>query len=385
MSITGRCAYLDYNASAPVAPECVDAMLAVLYGEFGNPSSKHRAGERAKHRINVAREQVASLLGAMPAEIVFTSSGTESNHQAILSALALNPTRRHVVTSSVEHPSTLQLLRSLEQTQNVRVTYLPVDTHGRLNPQLVSGALTSETALVTLLWANNETGALFPIGQAAHAAKAKGALFHTDAVQAVGKVAVNVGDVPADLISFSGHKLHAPPGIGGLFVRKGLKLPSLLKGHQERGRRGGTENVPGIAALGVACRLAADRLDDDVERVRTLRDRLERGILERIPVAKVNAGRADRVANTSNVRFGEVSGEMIVDRLDRLGIFVSQGAACSAGGTEPSHVLTAMGLDRNCALASLRFSLGRYTTDAEIDRILDVLPTIVNSIAAVAA
>lgn len=385
MSITGRCAYLDYNASAPVAPECVDAMLAVLYGEFGNPSSKHRAGERAKHRINVAREQVASLLGAMPAEIVFTSSGTESNHQAILSALALNPTRRHVVTSSVEHPSTLQLLRSLEQTQNVRVTYLPVDTHGRLNPQLVSGALTSETALVTLLWANNETGALFPIGQAAQAAKAKGALFHTDAVQAVGKVAVNVGDVPADLISFSGHKLHAPPGIGGLFVRKGLKLPSLLKGHQERGRRGGTENVPGIAALGVACRLAADRLDDDVERVRTLRDRLERGILERIPVAKVNAGRADRVANTSNVRFGEVSGEMIVDRLDRLGIFVSQGAACSAGGTEPSHVLTAMGLDRNCALASLRFSLGRYTTDAEIDRILDVLPTIVNSIAAVAA
>ena len=385
MSITGRCAYLDYNASAPVAPECVDAMLEVLYGEFGNPSSKHRAGERAKHRINVAREQVASLLGAMPAEIVFTSSGTESNHQAILSALALNPTRRHVVTSSVEHPSTLQLLRSLEQTQNVRVTYLPVDTHGRLNPQLVNGALTSETALVTLLWANNETGALFPIGQAAHAAKAKGALFHTDAVQAVGKVAVNVGDVPADLISFSGHKLHAPPGIGGLFVRKGLKLPSLLKGHQERGRRGGTENVPGIAALGVACRLAADRLDDDVERVRTLRDRLERGILERIPVAKVNAGRADRVANTSNVRFGEVSGEMIVDRLDRLGICVSQGAACSAGGTEPSHVLTAMGLDRNCALASLRFSLGRYTTDAEIDRILDVLPTIVNSIAAVAA
>lgn len=266
MSFADRTIYLDYNATAPRAPECVDAVMASLVPGTGNPSSKHHAGERAKQLITEARVRVAELLNALPAEIVFTSSGTESNHHAILGALALQPGRRHVVTSAVEHPSTLQLLRHLEQTQGVRVTHLPVDAQGCIAPEAIEAAISADTALVSLMWANNETGVLFPVFAAARISKAKGVLFHTDAVQALGEVPVNVTEVPADFISFSGHKLHAPPGIGGLYIRKGLKLPPLLHGHQERNRRGSVENVGGIAALGVACLLAGDGLCAGVPR-----------------------------------------------------------------------------------------------------------------------
>lgn len=376
--------YLDNNATTPVAPECLDAMLACLRENHGNPSSKHRAGERAKQSVNEARAQVANLVKATPAEIVFTSGGTESNHLAILGALALNPDKRHVVTSAVEHPSTLSLLKHLE-TMGVRVTYLPVDAQGQLDLAALSQVLTPDTALATLLWANNETGVLFPIEAAADIIKSGSALFHLDAVQAVGKIDIDLKQVPADFLSLSGHKLHAPKGVGALFVRKGVKLPPLLFGHQERARRGGTENVPGIVGLGVAAALALEDMNADTARMRALRDRLEQGVVERLPFARVNGAGAARVANTSNIRFGDMEAEIILDRLDRAGICAALGAACTAGGSEPSHVLTAMGLDRRAAHASVRFSLSRYTTDAEIARVLEVLPGIVDGLTAVAA
>lgn len=369
--------YLDNNATTPVAPECLDAMLACLRENHGNPSSKHRAGERAKQSVNEARTLVAGLLGALPAEIVFTSGGTESNHLAILGALALNPDKHHMVTSAVEHPSTLSLLKHLE-TMGVRVTVLPVDAQGQLDLAVLSRALTPDTALVTLLWANNETGVLFPIEAAAKIVKSAGVLFHTDAVQAVGKIAIDLKQLPVDFLSLSGHKLHAPKGVGALFVRKGVKPPPLLFGHQERARRGGTENVPGIVGLGVAAALAREAMEADTARMRALRECLEQGVVERIPFARVNGVGAARVANTSNIRFGDMEAEIILDRLDRAGICAALGAACTAGGSEPSHVLTAMGLDRRAARASVRFSLSRYTTNAEIERVLEVLPSIVH-------
>ena len=368
--------YLDNNATTRVAPECLDAMLACLRDVYGNPSSKHRAGERARQLVSEARAQVAELLGASPAEVVFTSGGTESNHLAILGALARDSARGHIVTSAVEHPSTLLLLRHLE-AHGVRVTYLPVDAHGQLDPAALAAAIAPDTALVTLLWANNETGVLFPVEALAQIAQSKGVLLHLDAVQAAGKVDVDLKHLPADLLSLSGHKLHAPKGTGALFVRKGLKLPPLLFGHQERGRRGGTENVPGVVGLGIACALAAESRESDAISMAILRDRLERGTLDRIPFATVNGLGAARVVNTTNIRFGDLSAEALADRLDRAGICVALGAACSAGSSEPSHVLSAMGLDRRAAQASIRFSLSRHTTAAEIDRVLDVLPDIV--------
>ena len=376
--------YLDNNATTPVAPECLDAMLACLRENHGNPSSKHRAGERTKQSVNEARTLVAGLLGALPAEIVFTSGGTESNHLAILGALALNPDKRHVITSTVEHPSTLSLLKHLE-TMGVRVTVLPVDAQGQLDLAVLSRALTPDTALVTLLWANNETGVLFPIEAAADIVKSGGALFHVDAVQAAAKIGIDLTQLPVDFLSLSGHKLHAPKGVGALFVRKGVKLPPLLFGHQERARRGGTENVPGIVGLGVAAALALEAMEADTARMRALRDRLERGVVERIPFARVNGVGAGRVANTSNIRFGDMEAEIILDRRDRAGICAALGAACTAGGSEASHVLTAMGLDRRAARASVRFSLSRYTTDAEIGRVLELLPGIVDGLTAAAA
>ncbi len=370
--------YLDNNATTRAAPECLDAVLACLRDEYGNPSSKHAAGDRARRLVNEARAQVAELLGAQPAEIVFTSGGTESNHLAILGALARDPWHQHVVTSAVEHPSTLQLLRHLE-SHGVRVTVLPVDAQGRLDPAALEAAIAEDTALISLLWANNETGVLFPVEHIVRIARERNVLLHLDAVQAVGKLAVDLRQLPADLLTLSGHKLHAPKGVGALFVRKGVKLPPLIFGHQERGRRGGTENVPAIVGLGIAATLAAETLEIDIEQMTALRDRLEQGVRERVPFATVNGGDAARIANTSNIRFGDLTGEVIAERLNRVGVSVSLGAACSAGSTEPSHVLTAMGLDARAALASVRFSLSRYTTGAEIERVLDLLPGIVRS------
>ena len=365
--------YLDNNATTAVAPECA-AALAKAMEHYGNPSSKHRAGEAAKTLTLTARAQVAALLGASPAEIVFTSGGTESNHHAILGGLALMPERRHIVTSQVEHPSTLALLNHLE-SQGLRVTYLQVDGQGRLDLAELEQAISADTALVSLMWANNETGVLFPIAEAARIAAAKGALFHTDAVQAVGKVAIDLKQVPVDFLSFSGHKIHAPKGVGALFVRKGRKIPStLLFGHQERGRRGGTENVPGIAALGVAAELAAETLADQEIRVAALRDRLESELLARLPGTVINGARAPRVGGTSSLCLGRFEAEPILDKLDRAGICASAGAACTASGTEPSHVLIAMGLEPEAALGTLRLSLSRYTTPAEIELVVATLP-----------
>jgi cysteine desulfurase len=376
--------YLDSNATTALAPECVEPVLACLRDGYGNPSSKHAVGERAKAQVMQARASVAQLLNAAPPEIVFTASGTEANHLAVMGALAASPGKRHVVVSAVEHPSTLDLLAHLEKT-GVRVTRLPVDQAGTLDLAALEQAITADTALVSLMWANNETGVLFPIEEAARLARAKGVLFHTDAVQAAGKIPLDLAQVPVDLLSLAGHKFHAPKGVGALFVRKGLKFPPMLFGHQERGRRGGTENVPAIVGMGLACELAAREMESKAAAMTALRDRLESGVLMRIPYARINGGTALRVGNTSSVRFGELAAEVILDKLDKSGISASSGAACTAGGNAPSHVLSAMGLSEAEALATIRFSLNRYTTETEIDHVLDVLASILKRMTAEAA
>jgi cysteine desulfurase len=375
--------YLDNNASAPLAPAVLAAMLECLRDCCGNPSSRHRAGSAAKERLATARGQVAALIGATPPEIVFTGSATEANHMAILGALTLSAGRRHIVASAVEHPSTLLLLRHL-QASGVRVSLIGVDAQGRLDLDQLAAAILPDTALVSLMWANNETGVIFPVAEAAGLAKSRGVLFHTDAVQAAGRVAIDVKQAPVDLLSIAGHKLHAAKGIGALYVRKGVKLPPLLFGHQERGRRGGTENVAAAVGMGVAADLAAQTLLTDAVGVAALRDRLERGLLARLPLAKLNAAQAPRLPNTSSVRLGEIDSEIVLDCLDRAGICASSGSACTAGGTMPSHVLLAMGLSSDEALATIRFSLSRYNRAEEIDAVLETLAAIVPSLASLA-
>jgi cysteine desulfurase len=376
--------YLDNNATTAVASEVIEAMTACMTSGPTNPSSKHKAGECSKDAVMAARGEVARFLNCSPPELIFTSCGTEANHMAILSALALDPAKQHIVASSVEHPSCLELLAHLE-TKGVRVTYLPVDSEGRLDPQAVAAQITPDTSLVTVMWANNETGVVFPIETIAALARERGVLFHTDAVQAAGKVAIDLKKVAVDLLSLSGHKLHAPTGVGVLFARKGIKVAPQIFGHQERARRGGTENVPGIVGLGKAAVLAQKELESQRVMLAGLRDRLEAGILERVPFACVSGRGAERVANTTNIRFGNLEAELLLERLDRAGICASAGAACTSAGTEPSHVLLAMGLDERGALSSIRFSLGRDNTAADIDTLLDVLPGIVTEAAAIAA
>jgi cysteine desulfurase len=384
MTAPGKPIYFDNNATTAVASECLEAMNACLRLGPVNPSSKHSQGERAKLRVMEARDKVASAFGATAAEIAFTSGGTESNHLAILGALALHPDRRHIISSEVEHPSTLMLLRHLEN-HGARVSYLPVDSEGRLSLDALEDTLSPDTALVSLMSANNETGVLFPVAAAAELTRARGVLFHTDAVQAAGKVPLDLRQPPVDLLSISGHKLHAPAGVGVLFVRRGIKLPPLQFGHQERGRRGGTENVAGIVALGVACDILRENLASDAARLQCLRDRLEGGVLERVAYARVNGSGAARVANTSNIRFGDHEAELILARLDEKGICASSGAACSSGVTKPSHVLTAMGLSASAALASVRFSVGRDNTEEEVDELLRVLPGVLSDLVVRAA
>lgn len=368
--------YLDSNATTKVAKECLEAMLECME-DYGNPSSMHAAGQQAKKKLMDERANAAEFFSASPQEVVFTSCGTESNHMAVLGACALNPGKRHIVTSRVEHPSTVALFDHLER-QGYEVTRLEVDADGRLDIDEFGRALREDTALASLMWGNNETGVLFPIDEAARMAKSRGCLFHTDAVQVSGKMKIDLSKTQADLLSVSGHKMHAPKGIGALFVRKGIKLPPLFFGHQERNRRGGTENLPGIAALGAACRLAMG--SDHEGRIGVLRDRLEKELLAAIPFARVNGGAAERVCNTSNISFGSLESEAILDRLDRAGIHASSGAACTAGGNEPSHVLVAMGLGKQ-AESSIRFSLSRYTDGDDIEQLLGILPGIVETMA----
>lgn len=369
--------YLDNNASTALAAPVLAAMRACLEHDYGNPSSLHQVGAAAKQRLLAARRQVAALLGAAAAEIVFTSGATESNQSAVMGALALCNGKRHLVLSAVEHPSLLMLARHL-QAGGAQITYLGVDRQGRLDLAELEAAIRPDTALVSLMWANNETGVLFPLAEAAAIVKRRGALLHTDAVQAAGKIALDVGQVPVDLLSLSGHKLHAAKGVGALYVRKGLALPPLLFGHQERGRRGGTENLAAIAGFGVAAELAQQALGDGaMARVAALRDYFEYSLLARLPQASVNGAGAARVAGTSNVRFGTLDAEIVLDRLDRAGVCAGSGSACTAGGTAPSHVALAMGRARDEALASLRFSLSRFNTREELDRVLHLLSAIV--------
>lgn len=368
----GPLIYFDHNATTQPSESVVAAVAATLREGWGNPSSTHALGAAAKAALVRARAQVAALLGARPAELVFTSGATESNHAAILGALQLAPAKRHIVTSAVEHPSTLRLLAWLEG-QGVRVTYLPVDRQGRLDPANIARALTAQTALLSLMWANNETGVLLPIAEAGAIAAASGVLFHCDAVQAVGRLEFEFARLAVDLMSVSAHKLHGPPGTGALVVRKGVALPSLLHGHQERNRRGGTENLPGIVGFGVAAEALAANAGPWSASTSRLRDHFERELTRRLPSVVIHGAGATRVGNTSNFRLGTVPAEWVLQRLDQASVCASSGSACTAAGTEPSHVLTAMGEDGDAALAAVRFSFGRDNTLLEVDRVLDLL------------
>ena len=372
--------YLDNNATTQVAPEVLEAMLPYFHELYGNPSSMHSFGGQVMKQVRKAREQVAALLGASPAEIIFTSCGSESDNAAIRSTLASYPDKNHIVTSRVEHPAVRALCAHLA-TQGYRLTELPVDGDGRLDLDQYRRALTPDTAIVSLMWANNETGVIFPIEKAAQMARERRILFHTDAVQAVGKIPIDLAETPIDMLSLSGHKLHAPKGIGVLYLRKGTKFsPFLVGGHQERGRRGGTEATPSIIGLGVAAELAQKKLDIENTFVKRLRDRLENSILNTVANTKVNGDRANRLPNTTNISFEFVEGEGILLMMDEFGICASSGSACTSGSLQPSHVLRAMGIPFTMAHGSIRFSLSVYNTDEEIDFVIEKLPPIIDTL-----
>ena len=368
--------YLDNNATTMVAPEVLEAMQPFFSQYYGNSSSMHAFGGRVKSHVEKAREQVAQGLGANPEEIVFTSCGTESDSTAILSALHSFPTKRHVVTTRVEHPAVLNLGQYLAD-RNYEVTFLPVDGKGNLDLQQVEASIREDTAIVSVMWANNETGVIFPVEEIARMAKAKGALFHTDAVQAVGKIPLHLSTSSIDMLSLSGHKLHAPKGIGAIYIKKGTPfVPYLMGGHQERSRRAGTENVPYIVGLGKAFELAGKNLTVENQKVRAMRDRLEQGLLK-IDATILNGDMVNRLPNTSSISFEYIEGESILLLLSDHGICASSGSACTSGSLEPSHVLRAMGVPFSAAHGSIRFSLSCYNTEADVDLALELVPTIV--------
>jgi cysteine desulfurase len=377
---TAKIVYMDNNATTRVAPEVVEAILPYFADFYGNPSSMHTFGGQVGRKVAEARARIAALIGASPEEIIFTSCGTESDSTAILSALQSFAGKRHIVTTRVEHPAVKHLCESLDLLtgHKHRITQLPVDKYGMLDLEKYEECLTDETAIVSIMWANNETGVIFPIEEMVAIAKERGILFHTDAVQAVGKIPINLNEVPVDFLSISGHKLHAPKGVGVLYVRKGTPfVPFMLGGHQEQGRRGGTENVASIIGLGVACELAAAQMADENTRVRALRDRLEEGLLKAVPKAILNGHKTARLPNTSNISFEYVEGEAILLHMDRFGICASSGSACTSGSLEPSHVLRAMGVPFTAAHGSVRFSLSVYNTEADVDYVIKHMPKII--------
>ena len=370
--------YLDNNATTQTAPEVVEVMMPYFTTLYGNPSSMHSFGGQVAKKVQQAREQVAALIGADSTEIVFTSCGTESDNAAIWGTLSSYPQKNHIITTRVEHPAVGNLATYLSK-KGYKVTTLPVDREGRLDLDHLASAITEETALVSIMWANNETGVLFSIEDISQMVKTRGVVFHTDAVQAVGKLPIDLTKVPVDLLSFSGHKLHAPKGIGVLYIRKGTRFtPFIIGGHQERGRRGGTENVPYIVGLGKACELAKKNLLFENERVRALRDKLEKGILATIPKVLINGQQKERLGNTLSISFEYVEGESILMLLSNLGICASSGSACTSGSLEPSHVLRAMGVPFTAAHGSIRFSLSIYNNEEEIDYVLEHLPPIIS-------
>jgi cysteine desulfurase len=369
--------YVDNNATTQVAPEVLEEMLPYFHDLYGNPSSMHSFGGQVGAKLKEARQKMASLIGATPDEILVTSCGSESDNTAIRATLESYPDKKHIITTRVEHPAILNLCEYLAEN-GYRVTFLPVDRQGRLNPEDLYKSLSDNTAIVSIMWANNETGVIFPIEEMARVVRERGVVFHTDAVQAVGKIPINVQQVPVDMLSLSGHKLHGPKGIGALYIRKGTKFsPFLIGGHQERGRRGGTENVASIIGLGKACELAAKHIGEENERVKHLRDKLENEILKRVPNAMVNGDRERRLPNTTNISFEYVEGEAILLMMNELGICASSGSACTSGSLEPSHVLRAMGVPFTAAHGSIRFSLSIYNTEEEIDFIVEQLPPII--------
>ncbi len=382
--------YLDFNATTPVEPAVLDAMLPYFSAEFGNAASIHTPGQRASAAVETAREQVAALIGARPQEIVFTSGGTESDNHAIFGVVghafrpALSPRNAnslpHIITTAIEHEAVLNACQALEK-EGVRVTYLPTDREGQIDLEELRRALRPETALITIMHANNELGTVQPLEEIGRIAAEADVHFHTDAVQSAGKIPIDVNALQVDLLSISGHKIYAPKGIGALYVRGGTRLRQLLYGgHHQRGFRPGTENVAGIVGLGKAAEIARKSLAEDARRVSALRDQLQQALLHRVPQSRVNGGSAPRTPNTTNLVFPGVEGEALLIALDLKGLACSTGAACSSGAVEPSHVLTAIGLPPEEARASLRFSLGRHTTPADIDFALNVIPAAVTQL-----
>lgn len=393
--------YLDHNATTPVEPSVLDAMLPYLSGEFGNAASIHTFGQRARAAVETAREQVAALIGARPQEIVFTSGGTEADNHAIFGTVAApvswpavpskNPLDdlerrfsiahlKHVITSNIEHEAVLNTCQELAK-RGVAVTYLPVDREGLISPDQLRRAIRKETVLITVMHANNELGTVQPLEDIGRIAVEADVYFHTDAVQSAGKLAIDVNALHLDLLALSGHKFYAPKGIGALYIRGGTRLQQLLYGgHHQRGFRPGTENVAGIVGLGKAAEMARKSLGEDAARISALRNQLEEGLLSRVPHSRANGARAPRTPNTSNITFPGIEGEALVIALDLKGLACSTGAACSSGAVEPSHVLTAIGLTPDEARASLRFSLGRHTTPADIQFALEVVPAAVDQL-----
>jgi len=372
--------YFDNNATTRVAPEVVESMVPFLTENWGNPSSAYTFGHQLGAHISAAREKVATLTDADPKEVLFTSCGTESINTALHCALATQPTRRHVVTTAVEHSATLKYCAFLEK-QGVEVTFLPVDSGGMISLEALEKAIRPDTAIVSVMFANNETGVLSPVAEAAAICRSKGVLFHTDAVQVAGKLKLSFREFEPDFLSLSAHKLHAPKGIGALIVKRRTRYqPFVIGGGQERGRRGGTENVANIVAFGRAAELAMSRLEEEHTRVRELRDRMEAGILSRIPGSSVNGDTSHRLPNTTNIAFPGVEAEGIMLLLDQEGICVSSGSACTTGSLDPSHVLTAMGCSAAWARSSIRFSLGIYNTEAEVEYVLERLPRAIETL-----
>ena len=370
--------YLDNNATTQVDPEIVEAMLPYFTEQFGNPSSMHQFGNKVGHAIKKARGQIQDLLGAeYDSEIVFTSCGTESDSTAILSALKAYPKRREIVTTVIEHPAVLELCKHLEK-EGYTVHYLEVDSKGRLDLQKYQSLLSPNVAIVSVMWANNETGSYFPVIEMAEMAHAAGVLFHTDAVQAVGKIPMDLKNTKINMLSLSGHKLHAPKGIGVLYLKRGTRYRPLLRGgHQERGRRAGTENAASIVGLGLACELAQKHMAFENAEVAAMRDRLQDALLEAVPNCFVTGDPENRLPNTLNIAFEFIEGEAILMLLNKEGIAASSGSACTSGSLEPSHVMRAMDIPFTAAHGTVRFSLSRYNTPQEIEKVIDVVPGIV--------
>jgi cysteine desulfurase len=370
--------YVDNNATTMVAPEVLDAMLPYFSTYYGNPSSMHSFGGEVAAKISTARENVARLIGAQPDEIIFTSCGTESDSTAIRAAIESYPDKKHIVTSRVEHPAVKNLYEALSK-KGYRTTLVPVDDRGRLDIDYLYDSLSDDTALVSIMWGNNETGVLFPVEEISRQISSRGILFHSDAVQVAGKIPIDVSQTGVDMLSLSGHKFHSPKGIGVLYVRKGTKFsPFLIGGHQEKGRRGGTENTASIIGLGKAAELATGHLKaNGYKPISQLRDKLEHNLLDKIPNAMINGDTENRLPNTCSIAFEYVEGEAILLMMNEHGICASSGSACTSGSLEPSHVLRAMGVPFTAAHGSIRFSLSRYNTEDEIDKILEVLPPII--------